>query len=45
MTQCPAAEQVVFCDECSLGGDVGLSEVGAISDGLVDAPLWGFWWD
>lgn len=40
-----AAEQFAFCDECSLGDQVGLNEVGAISDGLVDTPMWGFWWD
>jgi hypothetical protein len=40
-----AAEQFAFCDECSLGSDVGLNEVGTISAGLVNAPLWGFWWD
>jgi Domain of unknown function (DUF4253) len=40
-----AAEQFAFCDECSLGHEVGLNEVGTISDGLVNAPMWGFWWD
>ena len=40
-----AAEQFAFCDECSLGGQVGLSDVGSISNGLVNAPIWGFWWD
>jgi hypothetical protein len=40
-----AAEQFAFCDECSLGDQVGLNEVGTICDGLVNAPMWGFWWD
>lgn len=40
-----AAEQFAFCDECSFGGRVGLGDVGSISDGLLNAPTWGFWWD
>lgn len=40
-----AAEQFTFCDECTLGGRVGLSEVSSITAGLVNAPIWGFWWD
>ena len=40
-----AAEQFAFCDECTLGGKVGLSEVSTITAGLVNAPIWGFWWD
>jgi hypothetical protein len=40
-----AAEQFAFCDECSLGDQTGLRDVGMISSGLVNAPLWGFWWD
>lgn len=40
-----AAEQFVFCDECTLAGQVGLSDVGSITARLVNTPVWGFWWD
>jgi hypothetical protein len=40
-----AAEQFVFCDECTLAGQVGLSDVSSIAARLVNTPLWGFWWD
>lgn len=40
-----AAEQFAFCDECWLGDQVGLNEVGTITDALVNAPMWGFCWD
>jgi len=40
-----AAEQFAFCDECTLRGQVGLTEVGEITAGLVNTPIWGFWWD
>jgi len=40
-----AAEQFVFCDECTLAGHVGLSDVSSIAARLVNTPLWGFWWD
>jgi hypothetical protein len=40
-----AAEQFVFCDECTLAGKVGLSDVSSITAGLVNTPIWGFWWD
>jgi hypothetical protein len=40
-----AAEQFAFCDECSLGGQVGLNEVGLITNSLMNTPMWGFWWD
>jgi hypothetical protein len=39
-----AAEHFAFCDECTLG-QVGLSEVSTITANLVNAPIWGFWWD
>ena len=40
-----AAELFVFCDECTLAGQVGLSDVSSITARLVNTPLWGFWWD
>jgi hypothetical protein len=40
-----AAEQFAFCDECTLRGQVGLTAVGEITAGLVNTPIWGFWWD
>lgn len=40
-----AAEQFAFCDECRLRGRVGLTEVGEITAGLMNTPIWGFWWD
>jgi hypothetical protein len=40
-----AAEQFVFCDECALAGEVGLSDVGSITARLVNTPIWRFWWD
>lgn len=40
-----AAEQFAFCSECRLGDQVGLNEVGTISDALPNTPMWGFWWD
>lgn len=40
-----AAEQFVFCDECTLAGQVGLSDVSSITARLVNTPIWGFWWD
>ncbi|MGD0702340.1 MAG: DUF4253 domain-containing protein [Trebonia sp.] len=40
-----AAEQFVFCDECTLAGAVGLSDVSSITARLVNTPIWGFWWD
>jgi hypothetical protein len=40
-----AAEQFVFCNECTLAGQAGLSDVGSITAGLVNTPVWGFWWD
>lgn len=40
-----AAEQFAFCDECTLRGRVGLNEVSHITAGLVNTPIWGFWWD
>jgi hypothetical protein len=40
-----AAEQLVFCNECTLAGQVGLSDVSSIASSLVNTPIWGFWWD
>lgn len=40
-----AAEHFAFCDECTLGNQVGLNEVSLITAGLVNTPIWGFWWD
>lgn len=40
-----AAEQFVFCNECTLAGKVGLSDVRSITAGLVNTPIWSFWWD
>jgi Domain of unknown function (DUF4253) len=40
-----AAEQFAFCDECTLAGQVGLSDIGSITANLVNTPIWGFWWD
>jgi hypothetical protein len=40
-----AAEQFAFCNECTLAGKVGLSDVQSITAGLVNTPIWGFWWD
>jgi hypothetical protein len=40
-----AAEQFAFCDECTLAGQAGLSDVSSIAASLVNAPIWGFWWD
>jgi hypothetical protein len=40
-----AAEQYAFADECSAGGKIGLTEVGTIAPCLVNAPIWGLWWD
>lgn len=40
-----AAEQFVFCSECTLAGQAGLSDVSSITAGLVNTPIWGFWWD
>ncbi len=40
-----AAEQWAFADECSCAGETGLTEVGSIAACLVNAPVWGFWWD
>lgn len=40
-----AAEQFVFCNECTLAGQVGLSDVTSITARLVNTPIWGFWWD
>ncbi len=37
-----AAEHFVFCDEC---GGKGLRRVAEITDSLVNAPIWTFWWD
>jgi hypothetical protein len=37
-----AAEHVVFCDEC---GGQGLTQVGRVAAGLLDSPVWTFWWD
>jgi hypothetical protein len=40
-----AAEQFAFCNECTLAGQVGLSDVSSITASLVNTPIWGFWWD
>lgn len=40
-----AAEQFVFCNECTLACEVGLGDVTSITAGLVNTPVWGFWWD
>jgi Domain of unknown function (DUF4253) len=40
-----AAEQFAFCNECTLAGQVGLSDVSSITESLVNTPIWGFWWD
>jgi hypothetical protein len=40
-----AAEQFVFCNECTLAGQAGLSDVSSITASLVNTPVWGFWWD
>lgn len=32
-------------NECTLAGQVGLSDVSSITAGLVNTPIWGFWWD
>jgi hypothetical protein len=40
-----AAEQFAFCDECTLAGQVGLRKVSGVAAGLVNTPIWGFWWD
>jgi len=37
-----AAEQFAFCDECA---GQGLHDVPAITDHLLNSPLWTFWWD
>jgi Domain of unknown function (DUF4253) len=40
-----AVEQFAFCNECTLAGQAGLSDVGSIAAGLVNTPVWGFSWD
>jgi hypothetical protein len=37
-----AAEHVVFCDECA---GRGLRDISDISDAIINAPIWTFWWD
>ena len=37
-----AAEQFAFCDECA---GQGLHDVSSITEYLLSAPTWTFWWD
>jgi hypothetical protein len=40
--QAIAAEHLAFCDECA---GQGLSDIPRITDSLINAPTWTFWWD
>jgi hypothetical protein len=42
VAQLLAAEQFAFCDECA---GRGLHDIKAITDYLLDSPVWTFWWD